>query len=267
VLFIQGIGVVGACWRPQVDHLSKNFQTLLFDNRGIGKSQPCHGPITIETMADDALALLDAVGWDSAHVVGHSMGGIIAQQLALDSPKRIRSLSLLCTFGRAKDGARLTPWVIWMTLRTRLGTKPMRRRAFLEMLWPRAELQKVDLNELAMRVGLLVGRDLAQQPPVLMKQVKALARHDTSKRLGELAGIPTFVLSAEHDPIALSRYGRALANSVAEARFELMLASSHGVTIQRANEVNRLLQEWLSTVEKSSVHSSTSFGISATSRI
>jgi len=120
VILIQGIGVVGGCWRPQVEYLSKSSQTLFFDNRGIGKSEPCDGAITIGAMADDTRAIMDAVGWDSAHVVGHSMGGIIAQQFALDCPKRVRSLSLLCTFGRGKEGARLTPWVVWMTLRTRV---------------------------------------------------------------------------------------------------------------------------------------------------
>jgi pimeloyl-ACP methyl ester carboxylesterase len=58
-------------------------------------------------MAEDAKALMDAAGWNSAHVIGHSMGGVIAQQLALDCPKRVRSLSLLCTFARGKDAARL----------------------------------------------------------------------------------------------------------------------------------------------------------------
>src|SRR5688572_19884177 len=112
------------------------------------------------------------------HVIGHSMGGVIAQQLALDCPKRVRSLSLFCTFARGKDAARLTPWVLWMTLRTRIGTRRMRRRAFLEMLWPVDTLNTVDNDELAGRVASLIGRDLADQPAILMKQVGALRHHD-----------------------------------------------------------------------------------------
>ncbi|MEO8428692.1 MAG: alpha/beta hydrolase [Verrucomicrobiota bacterium] len=249
VLLIQGVGVVGECWRPQVNALEKNFQTLLFDNRGIGKSTHCNGPITIEAMAEDARALMDAAGWESAHVIGHSMGGVIAQQLALDCPKRVRSLSLLCTFGRGKDAARLTPWVLWMTLRTRIGTRRMRRRAFLEMLWPAGALEMADTEELATRVAALVGRDLADQPSVLMRQVRALGRHDTLHRLDELAGIPTIVLSAEHDPIALPRYGRMLSESIPGAHFKLMPAASHGVTIEQANHINQMLGRFLGSVE------------------
>jgi pimeloyl-ACP methyl ester carboxylesterase len=107
------------------------------------------------------------------------MGGVIAQQLALDCPQRVRSLSLLCTFARGKDAARLTPWVLWMTLRTRIGTRPMRRRAFLEMICPRSALQTADVGALAARFSKLIGRDLADQPPILMKQLMAMGRHDT----------------------------------------------------------------------------------------
>jgi pimeloyl-ACP methyl ester carboxylesterase len=248
VLLIQGVGVVGECWRPQVDALAQRFQTLLFDNRGIGKSTPCHGPISIESMAADARALMDAVGWQSAHIVGHSMGGAIAQQLALDCPHRVRSLSLLCTFARGKDAARLTPWVLWMTLRTRIGTRRMRRRAFLEMLWAPDELRNADKDALAERIGGLIGRDLAYQPPILMKQLMAMARHDVSTRLPQLRGIPSLVASAEYDRIALPRYGRLLADALA-GRFEIVSGASHSVTIQLAEKVNFKLIEFLTSVE------------------
>jgi pimeloyl-ACP methyl ester carboxylesterase len=249
VLLIQGVGVVGEGWRLQVDALGQRFQTLIFDNRGIGKSTPCTGPVSIETMAEDALALMDAAGWESAHVVGHSMGGVIAQQLALDAPRRVRSLSLLCTFARGKDAARLTPWVLWMTLRTRIGTRRMRRRAFVEMLCPPGALEAVDIDAVARRFGVLIGRDLADQPPILMKQLLAMARHNASARLGELRDIPTLVASAEHDRIALPSYGRTLANAIPGARFELLRDASHGVIIHAPDSINKPLTDFIDAIE------------------
>jgi len=248
VFLIQGVGVVGEGWRLQVAALKHRFQTLIFDNRGIGKSVPCSGPVSIEAMAEDARALMDAAGWESAHVVGHSMGGVIAQQLALDCPRRLRSLSLLCTFARGKDAARLAPWVLWMTLRTRIGTRRMRRRAFLEMLCPPAALQTADTDALAARFGALIGRDLAEQPPILMKQLMAMGRHDSYGRLGELRNIPTLVVSAEHDRIALPHYGQTLANAIPGARFELLRDASHGVIIDTPNRVNELLVQFFDSV-------------------
>jgi len=250
VILIQGVGVLGEGWRREVAELDKNFQTLIFDNRGIGQSARRAAEITIEAMAEDVLALMDSLQWDSAHLVGHSMGGVIAQQFALTAPTRVRSLSLLCTFARGKDAARPTPWVIWMSLRTRLGTRRMKRRAFLEMLLPKHSLRNADVQALAAEFGALIGRDLATQPPILMKQLKALARHDTSTRLHELKRIPTLVVSAQEDKIALPKYGRQLAEKIPGARFELLEAASHGVIIDQASRVNQFLVQFLSDAER-----------------
>lgn len=249
VLMIQGVGAAGSAWGPQTEALARRFQLASFDNRGLRHSMPCRGPVSIEAMAGDAAALLDALGWASAHVVGHSMGGVIAQQLALDHPRRVRSLALLCTFSRGKDAARVTPWVLWMSLRTRLGTRRMRRTAFLEMLLPRTLLRQGDVEAAARRFGELLGRDLADSPPVLLKQVRALARHDISARLGELKGIPTLVLSGDQDPIAKPAYGRDLARRIPGAVFEVFVETSHGLPIQRDWQTNERLRTFWEAAE------------------
>jgi pimeloyl-ACP methyl ester carboxylesterase len=253
VLFIQGIGVAGSGWRPQTEGLKDTFACLSFDNRGLGASAPCHGPITVEAMAEDAVALMAHLQWDSAHVVGHSMGGPIAVQLALMHPERVRSLSLMCTFARGSDGAKLTPWVLWMTLRTRLGTKRMRRRAFLEMLYPPAYLATLDQHAqdaLASKIAPIIGRDLAVQPPVLMKQLQALAKHDVHDRLGELANIPTWVISGAHDKIARVDSGKRLAAAIPGAIFECVEDASHGLPIHLVDRVNGKLREFLQKVDQ-----------------
>lgn len=249
VLLIQGVGTAGETWRPQVLGLQHEFQTLLFDNRGIGRSVPLRGKISIAAMAEDAAALIEAAGWSSVHVVGHSMGGIIAQQLALDFPKRVRSLSLLCTFSKGKEAARLTPWVLWMTLRTRVGSTRMRRHAFLEMLISKQRLESADLDALATQYGRMIGRDLSDQPPILMKQVMAMGRNNCSARLGELSNIPTLVVSADEDRIAQPRFGRRLAELIPGAGFKLITGASHGVTLEKPDETNRLLGDFFRQID------------------
>jgi aminoacrylate hydrolase len=120
----------------------------------------------------------------------------------------------------------------------------MRRRAFLEMLYPESYLRSFDTGELAARTGSIVGRDLAEFPPVLMKQVRALGAHDGSARLRELASIPTLVISATGDRIAHPRYGRALAAAIPGASYEEFPNSSHGVTIQEAKKINDRLRRF-----------------------
>lgn len=129
VLLIQGAGVVGEGWRPQVDRLSEAYTLFAFDNRGFGRSVlEEDGCLTIEDMARDALAIMDAEGIPAFHLVGHSMGGLIAQEIALNARDRVKSLALLCTFVRGVEGARMAPATIVTALRMRIGTKQMRRK-------------------------------------------------------------------------------------------------------------------------------------------
>lgn len=249
VLFLQGIGIAGRGWQRQVEGLGEGFKCLTFDNRGVCQSAPCRGPIRIEDMAEDARALMDHLGWPKAHVVGHSLGGVVAQQLALAHPQRVSSLSLLCTFARGKEGARATPWVVWMSIRTRIGTRHMRRKAFLELMLTPEELAKIDVDQFAEEVAPLIGRDLSESPPIMMRQLRALGRHDTYARLGELAAIPTLVMSSEFDPIAKTRYGRELAAAIPHATYEEMRATSHGVILTQPELVNPRLRQFILAVD------------------
>jgi len=251
-LLIQGVGVHGDGWRPQVDELAARYRCLTFDNRGMNRSQPIGVPLSIEQMAEDALVLMDAQGWESAHVVGHSMGGLIAQHLALSVRKRVRSLSLLCTFARGRDVTRPSLWMIWTGLRTRIGTRRQRRHAFLKLVSSPKTLAKSDRDALAERLAPIFGHDLADQPPVAMKQLSAMGRYDATPRLGGLAGLPTLVVSASHDRIARREFGRALATGVPGARYIEIADASHGVPIERPEQINRLLLEHFAQSEATS---------------
>jgi pimeloyl-ACP methyl ester carboxylesterase len=241
VLFIQGAGIVGAGWRPQARGLAARYTVVSFDNRGIGGSTFRGTSLSIESMASDALAIADAEGLERFHVAGHSMGGLIAQALALRAPDRVLSLAFLCTFRRGREAARLTPAMLLTGIRTRVGTRAMRRNAFTRLVMPDAYLRSVDRTRLAGELAVLFGRDLADQPSIVMKQVGAMARFDVSARLGELARIPTLVLTATHDRIAPPVYGRGLAAAIPGARCVEIPDAGHGVTIQCAETVNALL--------------------------
>jgi pimeloyl-ACP methyl ester carboxylesterase len=251
VVLIQGSGVGANGWRPQLDALTPRFQCLCFDNRAYGRSVPSTEPLSLELMAEDTLALMDAQGWESAHLVGHSMGGLIAQYVARRAPARVRSLALLCTFANGKAPSRLTPWLVRVGLRTRIGTRRMRQRAFMEMVLTHEELAAVDPDAMAKKLGTLFDRDLAESPPILMQQVKTMARADARPFLSELASIPTLVASAEHDRIATPASGRELAQGLPGARYVELGGTAHAMTITRAVEVNALLLEHLERAEQS----------------
>lgn len=250
VLLIQGVATSGSGWRPQVEGLADQYQCLWFDNRGMGESQLVGLPLSVELMAEDARALMDAAGWESAHVVGHSLGGLVALRLALTCRTRVRSLSLLCTFASGRVAAPPTPGMIWLGLRTRLGTRRMRRRAFLRLVMSPEALAAANWDMLAGQLAPLFGHDLADQPAVTGKQLGAMRAYDATPHLGRLAGIPALVVSAVHDRIAPPRLGREIAAGIPGSRYVEIPAASHGAPIQCAHQVNALLLEHLAVAER-----------------
>src|ERR1700759_409163 len=94
LLLIQGMSGTHLAWGgPLMEELDADFDVVVFDHRGIGRSDPVSDPFTIADLARDAVGLLDQLGWDDAHVMGISMGGMVAQELALSVPERIRTLT------------------------------------------------------------------------------------------------------------------------------------------------------------------------------
>jgi pimeloyl-ACP methyl ester carboxylesterase len=203
----------------------------------------------VETMAQDALAVLDACHEESAHVVGHSLGGLIALQLARVQPRRVRSLSLLCTFADGRAVGPLSWHLVWYGLRSKLGTRAMRRRAFLHLILPRDLLRSHSPNELAEQYGHHFARDLADTPAITSRQLQAMRRTDLTAFLGELAFIPTLVMSASEDPIAPPRLGRAIADGIPGARFLEVPAASHALPLHNADWVNETLRSHLRSAE------------------
>src|SRR5215212_6559915 len=108
MLLIQGMSGSHLSWgEPFLAELERDFDLVAYDHRGVGHSSAVTDPFTVCDLADDAEALINALGWESAHVVGISMGGMVAQELALRHPHRIRTLTLGCTFCGG-DGSALT---------------------------------------------------------------------------------------------------------------------------------------------------------------
>ncbi|MEO7651580.1 MAG: alpha/beta fold hydrolase, partial [Bryobacteraceae bacterium] len=247
-LMIQGVGAHGLGWNPQVAILEKQFSCLTLDNRGIGASLPKAVHLSVDQMAIDALAIMDDAGWDSAHVLGHSMGGLVAMQMALMAKPRVRSLSLLCTFVRGADATRTTPALFWIGLRIRFAPRPWRRNAFLELVLPQGKTKGYPYD-IAERLASVLGHDVADIPSIVNDQLAAMREYDATPRLKELSGIPTLVINGEEDLMARPSSGRAIAAGIPGSRFIGIPGASHAFPIVEPERCAALLLQHIAGAE------------------
>ena len=245
VLLLQGVGAQGEAWRPQAEYLAQSHRTITIDNRGMGRSLPAAAPISVAQMAEDARVVLDAEGVNRAHVVGHSLGGPVAMQLALDAPTRVTSLALLCTFANGREAAPLTWRMISLGARTRLGPRASRRRAFLGLIAPPDRV--TEFSAQAETLAEHFGHDLADQPAIASAQLAAMRASDLRAQLPALGGRPVLVVSAAWDPIAPPALGRALAAGIPGAVYREIADASHGWPLTHVHDANRQLAAHLAT--------------------
>jgi pimeloyl-ACP methyl ester carboxylesterase len=223
VLMIMGLAASSRLWYRLVPWLSRRHRVILFDNRGTGGSPPIRSRLTMAAMATDALTVLDEAGVDSAHVIGASMGGMIAQHIALDHRDRVRSLVLACTTPGGRSG--VPPWRLLAAsaLRPFFGSK----RTF-PIVAPVLYAQRTrDAQPDRLREDL--DRRIQDNTPPLTvyAQMGAIAGHDTRGRLGTLAGLPTLVVHGLEDRLIPPSRGRQLSELIPGAHLELIPACGH----------------------------------------
>jgi len=243
VVFVEGLGYGRWMWNWQQDALA-DYDRILWDNRGTGDSATPEGPYTTEALAADLRAVLDAAGVESAHVVGASMGGMIAQQFAL-AGDRVTSLTLLCTTHGGPDAVP-TPeetqarmYDVPGGLDEREHRRYKMRPAMSEDFW--AENDHVIERIIDWRIE----SDASEQ--AIAWQSAAVADFDASDRLGEIH-VPALVLHGSADRVVPVENGRLLAEGLPNAEYHELDGAPHLLFIERADTVNDRIEEFLDDV-------------------
>lgn len=243
VLLIMGLTGRGTGWECQTDALAARHRVAWFDNRGVGETRCRVRPWRAATLADDARGLLDHLGWSDAHVVGVSMGGMIAQELALRSPERVRSLSLIATHAGGRRARRPALGGLLRVLHSNLGGG---YRAMARAIYPPDYLATADERE-------VVGRLQRAFPPLprrnALAQLTVVAQHHTADRLGAITA-PTLVIQPGRDLLIKPRESDRLARLIPGARIARFPRAGHAVIRQEAAAVNRLLLDHFAAVDE-----------------
>jgi 3-oxoadipate enol-lactonase len=224
LLLIQGMSGTHVSWgRPFRELLEADFDCLAFDNRGIGLSSAVTESFTIAEMAGDTVELLDALGIESAHVVGISMGGMIAQELALAHPDRIRSLTLGCTYCGG-PGSQLMDPADFRGLVEAMASGD-RERVYRAM-WKLNLSPGFRAEESRYEAFVEMARALPVPRRIVELQLQAIYAHDASARLPSL-NLPTLVVHGTEDRVLGVANGHQIASFLPSPRVEILEGVGH----------------------------------------
>ncbi len=246
LLLIEGLGYASWMWFKQVPAFSRFYRTIVFDNRGVGKSDKPDIPYSMAMMADDAAMVLDAAGIERAHILGYSMGSFIAQEFALRHPDRLHRLVLGGTSPGGPDVVIPGPEVIRaMTPDPNLTPEENIRRGLSVAAMPGYYDSHPDERETIVRFRL------AEPTPVYAhrRQSEAAARHDTSARLGHIKA-PTLVIVAEQDAVVPPENGFQVARAIPGAKVAVIPESGHHAFIEKASLFNQIVLDFLLDVDE-----------------
>jgi 3-oxoadipate enol-lactonase len=220
VLLIMGLGYTMDMWYRTAPALSQRYRTITFDNRGVGRSDVPPGPYPIAAMAADAAAVMDSAGVARAHVFGISMGGMIAQEFALQYPQRTRSLILGCTSHGGPESVLADAEVI-TTLMAR-GTMSAEEgiHAMIPFIYdPSTPRDRIDED-------LEIRRRTFPTAQGYFAQVQGIFAYESLSRLSQLKA-PTLVIHGESDRLVPPENGRRLARLIDGARLVMIPSASH----------------------------------------
>jgi pimeloyl-ACP methyl ester carboxylesterase len=222
VLLLGGLSDPAESWQPQLDGLPDRYRLIALDNRGAGRTPLPDEPLSVPMMADDAAAVLRALGVRAAHVAGFSGGSLIAQELALRHPELVRSLVLMSTFARPDTYLRSTGKFFDWLADVAPSERAMMEAFFLWIYTPRAH--ENGMVDQVIEDALVFPHP--QAPEAFKAQLEGFMTHDALDRVREIAA-PTLVLAGEIDILTPPRFGRAVAEAVPGARFEVMPGEAH----------------------------------------
>lgn len=219
--------------RPTEGPLGEAFEVLAYDQRGLGQSSRPEGQSTMADFAADADALLDAMGWDDCNVIGISFGGMVAQEVAIRHPDRVRRLVLACTSAGGSGGA---SYPLHELAKKSPQEQAATRMQLIDTRWD-AQWQQ-DNPEMVTLIGERFGSNQAATPG-LTNQLTARAGHDTTGRLGDIR-CPTLVAAGRFDGIAPPANSEYLARSIPGARLE-MFDGGHAFFVQDATAIPSII--------------------------
>lgn len=237
LVLIMGLGGDQAAWRHQVPAYKEHYQVITFDNRGVGKSDKLEGNITPQLMAEDTVRLMDFLKIEKAHILGISMGGLIAQEVAINYPEKVMKLVLGSTFACQDDEANgITPdMLVAAELPTRQGFN-----RFLDACFNRFVFRYILVPLRKLQVRRMKDPDIT----LIKAQIEGVVGFDSLDRL-PLVKAPTLVITGTGDRVIKPGSSDTISQKIPGARLVKIKNGSHVVCVEKSKEFNQAVLEFL----------------------
>jgi pimeloyl-ACP methyl ester carboxylesterase len=242
LVMIMGLGANLDWWDPRmIQDLSKNFKTIMFDNRGAGRTEASDKKYTSKLFADDTAGLMDALRISRAHVLGISMGGMIAQELAINYPEKVEKLVLCSTACGGKETVMPSQEVLVSNVRAGSASSPEESaRMFVPIILTKEFMDKnpdfvESMTERILKAPI--------SPEAFQRQTDAVMAFSSFDRLSAIKS-PTLVLAGKRDILIPPENGSILAKAIPNARLVLLERSAHALA-EDAEEETKAITEFL----------------------
>ena len=247
VLMIHGLAGDLSAWTPQVAALRDRFRTITFDNRGAGKSTQVDETVSTADLARDTIELMEHLKIENAHIVGRSMGGAIAQIVALERPDLVRSLVLCASFAKLDPMGDRVLTNMRQVLEWRGDWGDHARHSIANFVG--SDFYNRERDQIA-RIEALIGGE-TRLPACYVRQNWACLEHDTLDRLAEIA-CPTLIMGGSQDPICSPTATGWMSKGIERSRTVLFDGCSHFFMMERPQMFMKELTAWLEDRCKSS---------------
>jgi 3-oxoadipate enol-lactonase len=237
LLLIMGLSYPSYMWHRIRPALAQSYHTIAFDNRGVGQSDVPPGVYSIALMASDAAAILDAAGVQSAHVFDVSMGGMIAQEFALQYPKRVRSLILGCTAAGGPHAVQAEPEVLATLMRQGIPPEEA-KEAIIPFIYD-AGTPRERIDE-----DMVIRMKWYPTPRGHMSQLQGIIVWEAYSRIAQITA-PTLVIHGETDRLVPVANGRLISGRIPDAKLVLIPHASHIFETDQPGVANRAVLEFL----------------------
>jgi 3-oxoadipate enol-lactonase len=238
VLLIMGLSYPSYMWHRSRPVLATRYRTIALDNRGVGQSDVPAGPYTMAQMASDAVAVLDATGVERAYVIGVSMGGMIAQEFALQYPGRVRSLILACTAAGGPTAVQAEPAALQVLMSRANMTPDEAIEAIIPFIYHPATSRKLIDEDMAIR------RKWYPETAGYMGQLQAIFGWEAYSRLEKIQAA-TLVIHGDADRLVPAANGKLIAGKIAGAKFAEIARASHIFDTDQPEASQRAILEFL----------------------